>query len=233
MTSVWIGRSSQRALDPMSAQGCQTIVENGAMNRIKASLMVFGVVALAATSAPAGAATKAQVKARTLSLSNMPTGWSVDNSANSSSGGIPCLKPLKAPSRHEVKASVSYADGSLPALQEVVATGSGAAASYKALNKALAACKSFTSSSGGQKVTGSIGAMSFPSVGSHSTAYAIHISIQGVNAGVDVVLFEAGAYVGAVLYEDIGTPDASQAQAFVKEAVAKVEGKPAVTPTTF
>jgi hypothetical protein len=38
---------------------------------------------------------------------------------------------------------VSYADGSLPAVQEVVAAGSGVAASYRELNKVLAACKTF------------------------------------------------------------------------------------------
>jgi hypothetical protein len=75
--------------------------------------------------------------------------------------------------------------------------------------------------------------MSFPTVGSRSSAYAIDISIQEISAGADIVVFEAGPYVGALLYEDIGTPDPGQAEAFVMEAVAKIEGKPTVTPTTF
>jgi hypothetical protein len=132
-----------------------------------------------------------------------------------------------------VKVSVSYADGSLPALQEVVAAGSGAVEGYEALNKALAACKTFTSSSAGHKVTGSVGAMSFPAVGNRSSAYAITINIEGVNAGADIVIFQTGTYVAAVLYEDIGTPDLQQVQAFVKEALEKIEGTPTVTPTTF
>jgi hypothetical protein len=163
----------------------------------------------------------------------MPTGWSVNNAANNSSGGIPCLKPIKSPAKHEVKATVPYADGSLPAVQEVVAVGRGVAASYRELNRVLAKCKTFSYSSGGQKISGNIGAMSFPAFGAHSSAYAIGINVQGATAGADVVLFEAGPYVGALLYEDLGTPDPGRAQAFVKEAVAKVEGKPAVTPTTF
>jgi hypothetical protein len=204
------------------------------MKRIGMAVTVLGMTTLAATtSSPAGAATKAQVKARALSLSNMPTGWSVDNSANSSSSGIPCLKPIKAPSKHEVKVAVSYADGSLPAVQEVVATGGGVAASYNELNKILGACKTFTSSSDGHKVTGTIGAMSFPAVGSRSDAYAITINIEGVSAGADVVAFETGKYVGVVLYEDLGTPDPQQAEAFVKEGLLKIEGKPTVTPTTI
>jgi hypothetical protein len=200
---------------------------------LRFTLIVLGALVLIASAAPAGAITKGQVKARALSLSNMPTGWSVDNSANSSSNGIPCLKPLKTPAKKEAKITVSYADGSLPAVQEVVAAGPGESSRYKALNHALAKCKTFSYSTGGQKISGNIGAMSFPAVGSHSSAYAISINAQGETAGADVVLFESGPYVGALLYEDLGTPDPSQAQAFVEEAVAKVEGKPAVTPTTF
>ena len=109
----------------------------------------------------------------------------------------------------------------------------GTVEGYEALNKALAACKTFTSSSAGHKVTGSVGAMSFPAVGNRSSAYAITINIEGVNAGADIVIFQTGTYVAAVLYEDIGTPDLQQVQAFVKEALEKIEGTPTVTPTTF
>ena len=52
------------------------------MKRLSLALIALGAVLVIVTAAPAGATTKAQVKARTLSLSNMPTGWSVDNSAN-------------------------------------------------------------------------------------------------------------------------------------------------------
>jgi hypothetical protein len=163
----------------------------------------------------------------------MPSGWSVDNSTSSSSGSIPCLKSIKSPTRHQEKASVAYKDGSLPAVQEVIAAGQGVSASYTKLTHALANCQTFTYSSGGQKITGKVGPLSFPPVGSHSNAYAITLSVQGVNAGVDAVLFKSGGYVGAVLYESIGTPDLSQAEAFVNEAVSKVEGKTVVALRTI
>ena len=46
-------------------------------------------------------------------------------------------------------------------------------------------------------------------------------------------MFRVGKIYGAVEYADLGTPDPDQAQAFVAEAVDKVEGKAVTTPTTF
>ena len=75
--------------------------------------------------------------------------------------------------------------------------------------------------------------MSFPALGYQSSAYALKLSADGVNAGADLVVFKVGKVYGAVDYVDIRTCDPDQAQAFVTEAVDKVEGKPTVTPTTF
>jgi hypothetical protein len=75
--------------------------------------------------------------------------------------------------------------------------------------------------------------MSFPTVGNRSSAYAITLQIQGITVGADVVVFQTGKVIGEVVYEDVGTPDSGRLQAFVAEAVNKVEGKPTTTPTTF
>jgi hypothetical protein len=190
--------------------------------------LTFGAATFIVNSA--GATTKTQVDSHLLSISNMPTGWSVDDSINSSSS-IPCLKPIKSPTKDQVKASVAYEDGSLPEIQEVVAAGHGVVASYKKLNHVLEDCKSFTYSSGGKKITGNIGPLLFPNVGAHSNAYAINLNVQGASVGADIVVFETGRYVCAVLYENIGVPDLGQARAFVNEAVSRLEGKPVVVPT--
>jgi hypothetical protein len=202
------------------------------MKKVAWILVSLSAIAGFGIATPVSAVTKAQLSARVLSLSNMPTGWSVSHSSQSSNT-IPCLDVLKSPVKHGQKTSVDYEDGSLPALQEVVAAGQGEDNRYRLLNKTLAKCGSFSFSSDGQKVTGNIGAMSFPAVAKHSSAYAITLSGGAVSAGADVVLFESGPYVVAVVYEDFGTPNPDEAQAFVQEAVAKVEGKPTVTPTTF
>jgi hypothetical protein len=75
--------------------------------------------------------------------------------------------------------------------------------------------------------------MSFPTVGNESSAYGVTMTVQGINAGADFVLFRLGAIAGLLEYADVGQPDPSQLQAFVIEAVNKIEGKPTVTPTTI
>jgi hypothetical protein len=186
--------------------------------------------------APAGASpNRSQLEAKALSLSNFPTGWAIDNSAfsNPATGGG-CLAAIKkkVPS-HDTKVRVAFANGQLPALQEYLVAGKGAQAAYAQINHALAKCGHFTVASGGQTINGTVGAMSFPQEGAQSNAYAVNITVQGVNAGADLVLFRVGSMLGEVIYEDLGTPDIGSVQAYVNEAVNKVEGKPTTTPTTF
>jgi hypothetical protein len=202
----------------------------------------FAVVLIAATSmvlvvaVPATAISKSQVQARTLSLSEMPTGWSVDHSSNggvSNVGG--CLKGLQAlkqPSKGIQRASVSYDKSTIPALQQIVEAGKGAAERYRKYNAVLAGCKAISFVSGGSHISGNVGAMSFPTIGDQSSAYAMNVSSQGVSVGVDIVLFKAGQFDTELVYEDY-SPDVSTVQAFATEALNKIEGKPTVTPTTF
>ena len=183
--------------------------------------------------APASGLTKAQLHSKLISLSNLPTGWSVDNSSSSSSVSSGCLASLKKPPGKGTKVTVSYANGQLPQLDELLASGPREVAAYNELNHVLARCKHFTASNDGQTETFTVGAMSFPQLGDQSAAYQITFSVQGVNAGFDVLLFRTGSIEGVVVYGDIGSPDSSQFQAFATEAINKVEGKPFAVPTTF
>jgi hypothetical protein len=196
-----------------------------------AAILLIGVVS--ENTVAGGAVTKAQVKAKLLSLGDMPTGWSVDNS---SSGGVTtsnCLHVLKTSTKSVVRTSVSYVNSHTPAMQEVLEAGRGASARYKEFNKELSGCKKISFTSQGQTISGTVGAMSFPKVGSQSNAFAIKLNVQGVSLGADYVIFKDGQYAGAIGYEDIGQPDATQLQAFVTEAIDKIEGKPTTPPTTF
>ena len=78
------------------------------------------------------------------------------------------------------------------------------------INHALAKCGHFTVASGGQTINGTVGAMSFPQQGAQSNAYAVNITVQGVNAGADLVLFRVGSMLGEVIYEDLGTPTSNR-----------------------
>jgi hypothetical protein len=98
----------------------------------------------------------------------------------------------------------------------------------------FAACKHFSVSTGGSTVTATVGAMSFPAVGTGSSAYSANLETKGITVGADFICFQASpSVVGLIVYYDVGQPDASSVQAYVNEAVNKAEGMPTTTPTTF
>jgi hypothetical protein len=204
--------------------------------RIPLGLLIASALSLlVGLPAAAGGISKSEVQSKALSLSNMPTGWSVDNSAasgglSSGSGCLSALAALKKPAKSVIKSEVYYTDGTLPSLQETVEAGNGAADRYAKYLKTLNHCTTLSFSAGGQKVTGTVGAMSFPPIGNSSRAYAINFDVEGQTIGLDVVFFRAGEYDGDLAYEDY-SPDTSTMQAFATEAVDKIEGK-AVTPPT-
>jgi hypothetical protein len=205
------------------------------MRRIVSVVSLVLAFGLLAQVIPAGAVTTAQVKSKTLSLSNMPTGWSVDHSTSgglSNTGGcISALQSLKRPAKSTVRAHVQYEDQSLPAVQETLEAGKGAVARYDKFLKTLNACTSVSFTFSGQSIKGTVGAMSFPTVGDSSRGYAMNFTFEGESFGLDTVFFRVGQYDGDLEYID-HSPEADTVRAFVQEAVAKIEGKTVTVPTT-
>jgi hypothetical protein len=195
-------------------------------------IAVFGGFTVLAP--PANAITKSQIATKVLSLSDMPTGWSVDNSGGGSVsdfGG--CLKGLQAIKKRAkgiVRASVGYQEGTVPFLIEIIEAGPGAVARYRKFNAILLGCKAISFSASGSKVTGTVGAMSFPKVGDSSSAYAVTFTVQGETLGVDLVFFRVRQFDGELAYADI-SPDSNIVQAFVTEVVDKILGKATSPPT--
>ena len=180
-------------------------------------LLIAGVI-------PAGAITKGQVQSKALSISDMPTGWSVNNSK--SSGTSNCSGSNRA-AKHDVRVEVSYQNGNVPDMAEAIEGGPSAAAEYKAALKRLNKCTMLKVTSGGTTLSGGGGAMSFPATaGAKTNAYAFHLTDKGVSIGFDLVLFQAGKYSGLVTVGDVGTPDTTLLQYFVSAAIDKAEGKP-------
>jgi hypothetical protein len=193
------------------------------MKQRVAFLASLGLVAAMTlcVSVPAGALSKTQLKSETLAITDMPAGWAVDNSQAEGSGDQGCLAGLKQ-AKHETKVAVAYDKGGIPEFEEELTTGPGAKTAYTKLAKALNSCKGYKSTSSGQTQTIHVGVMSFPAVAQESSAYQMTITVQGINAGGDLVLFHQGAVYGAVLYADLGEPDVSIAERYVTKAVAKV-----------
>jgi hypothetical protein len=180
--------------------------------------------------APVGAATKSQLQAETLSLSNMPTGWSVEKLATgTATDRTGCLKGLRAlglPAKGIARADVTYQSHTVPAFEETLESGKGALPRYEHYLSILETCKQVSvTTSKGIQVSGSVKAMSFPTVGSSSSAFALDWSAGGVNVGTDIVLFRVGQVDGRIAYGDY-SPDKATLQALATAAVDKVEGKP-------
>lgn len=74
--------------------------------------------------------------------------------------------------------------------------------------------------------------MSFPTIGQQSAAYALNFTAEGIKIGAVLFVFTTGAFLGALIYEDLGSPDTATVQAFATEAVNKAEGKAVTPPTT-
>jgi hypothetical protein len=199
------------------------------------AMTLFGLV-LTAAAVPAGAVSQAQLKSKALSLSDMPTGWSVDNSSSGGTSNLGgCLKNLQAlgrPAKGIARVQVKYTDQTVPSLQETLESGKGAAKRYEKYLSILNGCKSISITSGTTQFTGSVGAMSFPTIGNSSSAFAINLTADGVSVGIDLILFRVGQIDGDMVYEDY-SPDTSVVQSFATNAVDKIEGHPTTPPTTF
>ena len=193
---------------------------------------VLAVALLMFSGLPAGAASSAQLKAKALSISNFPTGWSVVSSPPTP--GVTCVSPIFRGSGLTT-AKVSFAvGGNVPRLEEEIATGKSAHKSFTSAVSRLNACTSVSATNQqGQHIVASIGQLSFPMSGRRSAAYAETFSVQGVNASQDIVIIDTGSDIVGVSLGDVGTVDTGLLQGFVTEAVNKVEGKPTTTPTTF
>jgi hypothetical protein len=181
---------------------------------------------------PAGSTANTHLRSKLLTLSNFPTGWTVHDPTSGGgavSGG--CLAGVKHAPDSEIKVTAAFENGQFPQFEEELVSGHAGGEAYNRINRVLARCRHFSIAADGQTFTATVGAMSFPRVGKESNAYQVRFPVDGTNFAADFILFRVGSLAGLVEYADIGQPDPRQVQAFVTEAVNKIEGKPTVTPT--
>lgn len=189
---------------------------------------MFGVtvaaIVLIATPLSAGAS-GSKLNTKLLTVSELPAGWSATYSGSSAPG--PCgLSVFRASTKAGKRATASFADGSSTALEEGLATGSGELKRWRTLSHNLSTCHQTSLTEQGKMAKLTIGAMSFPKVSRTSRAFALTLTVTGINLGFDVVLFRAAKLEGFVGYGTVGSPDVTTVEAFVKAAVDKAEGKP-------
>jgi hypothetical protein len=198
------------------------------------SVLIAALVALVGQAflmqaSPAGAINRhPSIKSKLLTIEEMPAGWRIDNSSsNGGLGGTKCLAGLDKANKTPGQAEVSFEDGAgLPSVGEVIGSGKKLARTFSEISTRLAGCKTLKLKENGATYQGTIGALSFPTIGSKSSAFQITFTIEGVTAGIDLVVFDTASYVGALIYGNIGTPEISQVEAFAHLAFAKLTGSP-------
>jgi hypothetical protein len=204
---------------------------------VKRTIGVAVAVALSMGMLTGASASTPKLSSELLSIGQMPTGWSVDNS--SSGSGIGCLTYNLEPKgiRQTSHASVFFAgSGNIPVIEETLATFTNATTAYKKIVATLNGCKHISGTKGGVKATGTVGQMSFPHYGNASAAFSVSLVTQGTTIGEDVLIVRKGNVVMEIVEADLPPVDVSQFQGFVVKALAKLPasgaGKPVTTKTS-
>lgn len=159
-----------------------------------------------------------------LAISDLPTGWSVDNTPQSGVSTSCYSNPLTK--AHSVAyAHVDFAQGgNLPELTQELGRYSSGPTAFTTISAILNKCKTFTESSNGQVVSGTMGEMSSPSYGNQSVAYDATLTPKGVGISLNqgFVMIRKGNYITLVALGDIGSVATATLQGFVNQAVAKI-----------
>lgn len=197
-----------------------------------ALVVLVSLAAVLLLAVPAGAATP---KARLLTLHDLPSGWSQIPSKEGSGAASTqlgsCFASLGKSSTHEKKASAVFSgDGGL--LEELLATGRGDVERLHAMNRSLRRCHGATVSLGGKTLHLAFGRLSIPKVARTSVAFSLRATMTTVKVAFDGATFRSGRFVGTLVF---GGPSSSGGDrtfvAFLKEAVAKIEGKHVTPPS--
>jgi pimeloyl-ACP methyl ester carboxylesterase len=194
----------------------------------RAAMMVAPAILAAAvllTTGCGGSGAGNTAQSRLLSAADLPAGWSATPvSQKDVQTSAPCLSGLAANHQGYTYASAAFVQGtSIPTLGEVLATGPQAQRQWRSLNTALARCQTATITVAGEKAQVTIRPISFPRVGSGSSAYAWTFTVSGIPIGDDIILFHAGSYEGYLTYAEVGFPLPATVQAFANAAVTKAE----------
>jgi len=226
-----------------SGRGAATISDNHTMAGVTracrvalpAALTTLAVAAAAVlTTGCGGPGAAATAQGRLLSAADLPAGWSaVPVNQKTVQTSAPCLAGLSPTPKGSTHATAAFVDGtSIPSLGEVLATGPQAQRTWQSLDSALARCRSATITVAGEKAHVTIQPISFPRVGSWTSAYSWTFTLSGIAFGADLVLFRAGSYEGYLTYSDLGAPATATVRAFAGAAAAKaVHGSTAPVPT--
>ena len=186
------------------------------MRGVAAGLVTLVLGCLTAVAPQADAATSSQLRTKLLTVSDMPAGW-LTTSISEGTGGSGIGGCLSSPTKLDVYASTSFFNDSndIQAVFEVVESGPHVAALYGGTVKRLDDCHHTSS---GEAIT----TMSFPLIGTQSSAYALSGSAAGKRVYGAVIVFRQGPYMGILALTGTSQVDTALLQTFGTRAIARL-----------
>jgi hypothetical protein len=179
---------------------------------------------LALPSLAGASAAKPSLQSLLLTIQQFPVGWAVDNSNSSTSGtdSLGCLTLSKVFNASENKVvTKAFAQGNYPQLQENLVAAKSPKGLMTKLESVLTKCPTFRGTVSGENITGTVGALSFPKLGSQSLAYPATITVKGVTLDDDFVIVRQGPYVVQTQLLDF-SPDVNTLIKYSNLALAKL-----------
>jgi len=180
----------------------------------------------APSSASTGAASTDLSKAL-LAVTDLPAGWTTDELSSGGTGDASCPALNSGPWKHlPQEAEADFSDGQTgPFLLDQLAGGSAAQASaaLQSFVKATSQCAHFTQEASGGTNTFKLSAMSFPSYGDATYAFAVTVSQSlGLSASGDIVVVRKGGILVEITVFGLESVPVSLVEQLVTKALAKV-----------
>jgi hypothetical protein len=192
--------------------------------QLPAALAVAAALVVPAGALGIGAAASAatpKLSTKLLTIAQMPTGWSV---VSLKSGKVGCLGDLLQPKGVTLTSTASTnfsSKAGVPVVEEKLATYANTKTGYSKIVANLAACKHFSGSLNGQKITGgTVRNISFSHYGNASEAFAVSYTIQATTVHEDLLIIRDANVVMGISEGNFGPVNTSQLQGFVNKAVA-------------
>lgn len=190
-----------------------------------------------ASTASYSSLTKTQARAALLTVQDLPTGWSVDNSDDSESNSSDTITPRKCDAllrtlkdasagRVVAKAEARFTAGGFgPFLSHAVSSyESSMASQVQKTTKALSECSNFTSTDDkGVKTKYEASALSFPNLGDRTLALRLSGSTEGIDVVFDVVMVAIGYNTVSLIVGGLTSMKGSELEDLAKKAIAKLD----------
>ena len=172
--------------------------------------------------------TTAELEPMLLSVSDLPPGWSVDNTSSESSSSTPkCFQDLEKVGTDDPtsEAEVAFQKGAegIPALMESI--GAMTSAEFEEGVGILNDCTDISFEADGEQIPGTMGELSIEEVGDESAAWRMSFDVDGLSLTFEFSVTRVGSIGVLVGVADLGGVEEGLLDTMTAKAVAKISPK--------